>query len=155
MSSLSQRASVCLEPLGDVAASVSSGHQRTTASLALATGAEIAPHRHDEPQVVYASQGVVAVTTEGGSWVAPRNRAIWIPAGMAHHHRAYGATALHTFGLAGDNPLGLSSPTILAVSPLLRELVVAFTAHPAEDTPRRRRLRAVIVDELRATGQEP
>ncbi|MGL5930693.1 MAG: helix-turn-helix transcriptional regulator, partial [Dermatophilaceae bacterium] len=45
--------------------------------------------------------------------------------------------------------------TILAVSPLLRELVVAFTAHPAEDTPRRRRLRAVIVDELRATGQEP
>lgn len=127
----------------------------TTTSSHLSAGEGIAPHRHEEHQVVYASRGVVAVVTGDRSWVAPPNRAIWIPAGTVHHHRMYGRTHLHTLGLAGDDPLGPGSPAILAVSPLLRELVVTYTAHPAEDSGRRRRLRAVILDELRTTRQEP
>jgi quercetin dioxygenase-like cupin family protein len=92
-----------------------------TVTLRLASGDQIPAHRHDDHQIVYAARGVLAVTTDKGSWIAPATRAIWIPAGTSHAHRAYGELKLHTVGLAAtDNPLGLQSPTVLTVAPLLR-----------------------------------
>jgi AraC-like DNA-binding protein len=126
-----------------------------TSTLRLASGDRIDAHRHDDHQIVYAGRGVLAVTTDEGSWVAPATRAIWIPAGTFHAHRAYGELNLHTVGLpATDNPLGLDSPTVLAVGPLLRELIVAYTADDT-DSPERSRLRAVLLDQLRASPQQP
>jgi AraC-like DNA-binding protein len=126
-----------------------------TRTLRLASGDRIDAHRHDDHQVVYAGRGVLAVTTDDGSWAAPATRAIWIPAGTFHAHRAYGELNLHTVGLpATDNPLGLDSPTVLAVGPLLRELIVAYTAVDT-DTPERGRLRAVLLDQLRTSPQQP
>ena len=119
-----------------------------TRTLRLASGDKIDAHRHDDHQIVYAGRGVLAVTTDQGSWVAPATRAIWIPAGTFHAHRAYGELKLHTVGLsASDNPLQLDSPTVLAVGPLLRELIIAYTGSDA-DTPERARLRAVLLDQL-------
>jgi mannose-6-phosphate isomerase-like protein (cupin superfamily) len=95
-----------------------------TRTLRLASGDQIPAHRHDDHQIVYAGRGVLAVTTNKGSWIAPATRAIWIPAGTFHAHRAYGELKLHTVGLAAaDNPLELDSPTVLTVAPLLRELI--------------------------------
>jgi quercetin dioxygenase-like cupin family protein len=92
-----------------------------TRTLRLASGDRIDAHRHDDHQIVYAGRGVLAVTTDTGSWIAPATRAIWIPAGTYHAHRAYGELDLHTVGLpASDNPLRIDSPTVLAVGPLLR-----------------------------------
>ena len=126
-----------------------------TRTLRLASGDRIDAHRHDDHQIVYAGRGVLAVTTDDGSWVAPATRAIWIPAGTFHAHRAYGELNLHTVGLpATDNPLGLDSPTVLVVGPLLRELIVAYTAGDT-DTPERGRLRAVLLDQLRTSPQQP
>ena len=126
-----------------------------TRTLRLGSGEEIDAHRHDDHQIVYAGRGVLAVTTNNGSWVAPATRAIWIPAGTFHAHRAYGEVRLHTLGLpATDNPLRLDSPTVLAVGPLLRELIVAYT-RDNDDTPERTRLRAVLLDQLRASPQQP
>ncbi len=126
-----------------------------TRTLRLASGDRIDAHRHDDHQIVYAGRGVLAVTTDEGSWVAPATRAIWIPAGTFHAHRAYGELDLHTVGLpATDNPLRLDAPTVLAVGPLLRELIVAYTAGDT-DTPARRRLRAVLLDQLRISPQQP
>jgi AraC-like DNA-binding protein len=126
-----------------------------TRTLRLESGDTIDAHRHDDHQIVYAGRGVLAVTTDRGSWVAPATRAIWIPAGTFHAHRAYGELKLHTVGLpATDNPLRLDSPTVLAVGPLLRELIIAYTGSDA-DTPERTRLRAVLLDELRASPQQP
>jgi AraC-like DNA-binding protein len=126
-----------------------------TVTLRLASGDKIDAHRHDDHQIVYAGRGVLAVTTDRGSWVAPATRAIWIPAGTFHAHRAYGELKLHTVGLpAIDNPLRLDSPTVLAVGPLLRELIIAYTGSGA-DTPERIRLRAVLLDQLRASPQQP
>src|SRR5271167_3799100 len=77
-----------------------------TRTLRLASGDTIDAHRHDDHQIVYAGRGVLAVTTDQGSWVAPATRAIWIPAGTFHAHRAYGELKLHTVGLsAADNRL--------------------------------------------------
>ncbi len=75
----------------------------------LAPGGGIDAHRHDTHQIVYACSGVLSVTTDAGTWVAPASRAIWIPAGTVHEHRAHGNTDLRLVGLTGD-PLGLAGP---------------------------------------------
>jgi AraC-like DNA-binding protein len=127
-----------------------------THARSLAAGEHIDAHRHDDHQIVYAGSGVLAVTTDAGTWFAPGNRAIWVPAGAVHAHRAGGHIDLHLVGLpADDNPLGLDAPTVLAVGPLLRELIVAYTRAPDDDSPERHRLLAVLRDQLRASPQQP
>ena len=127
-----------------------------TRARSLAAGERIDAHRHDEHQIAYAGSGMVAVTTDAGTWFAPGTRAIWVPAGTVHAHRAHGQLELHFVGLpAADNPLGLDAPAVLAVSPLLRELILAYTRDPDDDTPERRRLLAVLRDQLRASPQQP
>jgi AraC-like DNA-binding protein len=127
-----------------------------TRTKSLAAGETIDAHRHDDHQIVYAGTGVLAVTTDAGTWFAPGTRAIWVPAGTVHAHRAHGHLDLHLLGLpASDNPLGLDAPTVLVVGPLLRELLLAYTSEPDDPTPERRRLRAVLLDRLRASPQQP
>ncbi|MGP3953872.1 AraC family transcriptional regulator [Streptomyces sp. 7N604] len=122
----------------------------------LAPGAAIDAHRHDDHQIVYASRGVLAITTDAGSWIAPATRAIWVPAGTVHAHQAHGRLQLHLIGLpATDNPHGLDEPTVLTVGPLLRELILAYTRTPHDGSPERRRLRAVLLDQLRVSPQLP
>ncbi|GHJ39364.1 helix-turn-helix transcriptional regulator [Streptomyces sp. TS71-3] len=127
-----------------------------TRTQRLTTGTGIDAHRHDDHQIAYAGRGVLTVTTSTGTWVAPATRAIWIPAGTVHAHQAHGDVELHLVGLpAADNPLALDEPTVLAVAPLLRELLLAHTRPPLEDSPERTRLRAVLLDRLRASPQQP
>jgi AraC-like DNA-binding protein len=129
-----------------------------TRTRTLTPGERIDAHRHDDHQIVYAGSGVLAVTTDAGTWFAPGTRAIWVPAGCVHAHRAHGHLDLHLLGLPPDtNPLDLDAPTVLAVSPLLRELILAYTHDTPDthDTPERRRLRAVLLDQLRASPQQP
>ncbi|HLL34932.1 MAG TPA: helix-turn-helix transcriptional regulator [Streptomyces sp.] len=127
-----------------------------TRTQRLASGAAIDAHRHDDHQIVYAGRGVLTVTTGVGSWVAPGTRAIWVPAGTVHSHQAHGDLELHLVGLpATENPLALDTPAVLTVSPLLRELIIACT-HTADDGgPERARLRAVLLDQLRISPQQP
>lgn len=107
-----------------------------TRTQSLAAGAEVDAHRHDDHQIVYAGQGVLSVTASTGTWVAPATRAIWIPAGTVHAHQAHGDLDMHLIGLeTGDDPIGLEKPTVLAVGPLLRELILAYTAAPSTTAP--------------------
>ncbi|MFI6506403.1 AraC family transcriptional regulator [Streptosporangium sp. NPDC050855] len=122
----------------------------------LPAGAGIDAHRHDENQIVYAGRGVLSVITDAGSWIAPATRAIWIPAGAVHEHRAYGDTVLHLVGLpVEDNPLRLDRPAVIGVDPLLRELIIAYTGQPGGPAAERLRLRAVLLDRLRRSTQQP
>jgi len=85
-----------------------------------------------------------------------RNRAIWVPAGTQHAHRAYSDLELRLVGLpTTENPLGLDAPTVVAVSPLLRELILVYTADPDQHTAERTRLLSVLLDQLRASPQQP
>ncbi|MEV5164898.1 helix-turn-helix transcriptional regulator [Streptomyces werraensis] len=126
-----------------------------TRTQRLASGAEIEAHRHDDHQIVYAGRGVLSVTTSAGSWVAPATRAIWVPADTVHAHQAHGDLELHLVGLpARENPLRLDTPTVLSVSPLLRELIIAYTLTEDDDSPERLRLHAVLLDQLRISVQQ-
>ncbi|MDW6059043.1 helix-turn-helix transcriptional regulator [Streptomyces sp. FXJ1.4098] len=131
-------------------------HRPTTTRL-LDPGSGLSAHRHDVHQVVYAGRGVLSVTTEAGSWVVPATRAIWVPVGTLHQHRAYGRTVLHGVGLPVEaNPLGLDGPAVLAVGPLLRELIIAYSRPDADPaTAESRRLLAVLLDQLRQAPQQP
>jgi AraC-like DNA-binding protein len=133
----------------------------TTGHRPIHAGGGIEPHWHDRNQIVYAGRGVLSVTTDAGSWVAPATRAIWIPAGTLHQHRAYGETTLHTVGLE-ENPLALDVPSALVVSPLLRELILTYTSAEEDEEVGERgesaevlRLRGVLLDQLRRSPQRP
>jgi AraC-like DNA-binding protein len=121
----------------------------------LPPGGGIVAHRHDRHQIIHAGRGVLSVTTDAGSWVAPATRALWIPAGTTHEHRAYGRTVLHAVGVPADtNPLGLDRPAVLAVGPLLRELIIAYSRPGVEHTAEGLRMRAVLLDQLRHTPEQ-
>jgi AraC-like DNA-binding protein/quercetin dioxygenase-like cupin family protein len=125
----------------------------------LLAGEAIEPHFHDQAQLVYPAHGLLGVTTSRGTWMAPPNRAVWIPAGAEHQHRAYGVTdfrgLLFPAELTRDQR---DQPTVVAVSGLLRELILALTsAEAAEGRPdgARRRLERVALDQLRESSEQP
>lgn len=120
-----------------------------------AGGEVIDRHRHDDHQLVYVSTGVLAIQTEAGAWVAACGRAIWIPAGTWHEHRFYGASSFHTVGFpVAGAPLTDHTPVIVAVSGLLRELLIACT-DPGLPASESRRVRAVVRDQLRRAHVQP
>ena len=147
--------------------------QPPTWSRDLAAMNEIDAHWHDGHQIAYASRGVLAVYTGTSRWIAPPHRAMWIPAGVVHAHRAYGATRLHLFAVpaslagrpgscSGDCKYGGATPhcepAMFAVTPLLREALTR--AHHGLCGPRRRpreRTRAKAAGTLggRAPPQPP
>jgi AraC-like DNA-binding protein len=84
-------------------------------------------HDHAEHQLVYPSSGVLHVRTDRGAWVVPPRRAVWLPAGVPHSHRAHGRTQMLTLAFPADvNPLNSIEPTVLAVGQLLREVIIAL-----------------------------
>ena len=114
-------------------------------------------HRHDDHQLIYVSSGVIAIGTEHGSWVASGDRALWVPAGTWHEHRFYGPTRFHTVGFPVDGTepvLSSREPTIIAVDPLVRELLVALTG-PALGSTETGHLHAVLRDRLRRVVLQP
>ena len=107
-------------------------------------------HDHAEQQLVYPSRGLLIVSTSHGSWVVPPQRAVWLPAAVAHAHQAYGATQLRTVAFGVHvNPLGLTQPTVLSVSRLLRELIIALTDDPARPLDEQRDLKRVALHQLK------
>jgi AraC-like DNA-binding protein len=107
-------------------------------------------HDHAEQQLLYPSSGLLIVSTTHGSWVVPPQRAVWLPAAVAHAHQAYGATQVRTVAFPVDvNPLGLTQPTVLNVSRLLRELIIAITDDPARRVEEQHDLKRVALCQLR------
>jgi AraC-like DNA-binding protein len=47
-------------------------------------GVRLDTHMHREAQLVYAACGVMQVTTPKGRWLVPPDRAVWVPARLAH-----------------------------------------------------------------------
>lgn len=117
-----------------------------TETRRLAPGAEVDHHRHDEPQVIYASAGALEVTAADGTWFTPPTRAIWVPAGTPHRWIVHGPATVHLVGIPDrTKPLG-DHPALLQVSPLVRELIIA-AAEQGTATPAGRRLLGVLLDQ--------
>lgn len=116
---------------------------------ALVHGEAIAPHSHAQGQLLYAASGVLATTTERGTWVSPADRISWTPPCFEHHHRAYGETEIGIVELPDELCGGLPEhPSVFAVSALLREVVLKLTDGRALRPGVGARLLQVAVDEL-------
>lgn len=108
------------------------------------------PHHH---QLIYAVHGVMVVLSEGGQWIVPPTRAIWMPAGTTHQVRHLGEVRMRSLFVRPDAaPLLTDRPQVVGISSLLRELIQAAMAVPipyAADS-RDGRLMRLLLDELHA-----
>ncbi len=106
-------------------------------------------HRHLIHQLVWARRGVLTVQVEAAAWFLPPTLALWIPAGLAHATHSTDHTWMRSpYFLPSRCPIRWSTATVVAVSPLLRELL----DHLAESDlppPQRMRVEAVLFDLLR------
>ncbi|NIV98394.1 hypothetical protein GWN26_04260, partial [Candidatus Saccharibacteria bacterium] len=67
------------------------------------SGDLIEPHQHTRSQLLYASTGVMTVTTDEGIWVVPPLRAVWIPAQTQHQIKASGNLSMRTLYIDPDH----------------------------------------------------
>ena len=115
-------------------------------------------HRHRRAQLVFATRGMMTVTTDSGLWVVPPQRAVWVPAEADHALRMHDFVQLRTLYIdpaqAPDLP---QRPQVLAVTPLLRELILRLMSLPAAATVEGAgaRLVTVMLDELRDGAEAP
>jgi AraC-like DNA-binding protein len=129
-----------------------------TSTADVRAGAIIAEHTHDWHQLIYVRSGLMSVTTTAGSWIAPLNWGVWVPAGAGHAIRFVGDSELRTIYVQPawrtDFPAECCT---LAVSPLLRELIVRATAIGMLDgrDPTESAIAALIVAELGEPGPPP
>lgn len=117
-----------------------------------AAGWEVLPHTHTKHQLIYATQGVMAVRTALGHWVVPPSRGLWMPAGMTHSIRCMGAVHMRSLFVQVDAAPGLFLDcSVVGISPLLRELINAasWVAQPYQPNTRDGRLMRLLLDELR------
>lgn len=122
----------------------------------LAHGFHVGVHSHVDGQLVYAVTGVLSTLTERGTWVAPANRITWTPPGFEHSHRFYGAADVRILAIPRDLCGALArQPTVFAVSPLLREALLALTEREDARPGAYERLRGVIIDELVEAPDQP
>jgi AraC-like DNA-binding protein len=95
---------------------------------------------------------------EEGSWVAPPERAIWVPSGVRHSTRHSVGTELRSVFVRMDAVPGLPTHcAVVQVSPLLRELLLAVMDLPAlydEDGVDGRLVR-VLLDRIAVLPDEP
>jgi len=133
-----------------------SGRPITVFGSDYAPGEHLTAHRHARGQLAFAASGIMTVTTEGtptrqgGAWIVPPSQALWIPPRLTHAIRMTGKVAMRTLYLRGDAAGFMpDAPEVLAVSPLLRELILRMI----ERWPERDRdghMTALILTELRA-----
>jgi len=115
-----------------------------TIELAPSQGFDL--HVHERHQLALAASGVLIMSGIDRSWVLPRTRALWIPAGIPHAVAVSGRTTmLSTYVDPAHCPLGWDEPTVVGASGLLGELV-AHLAQPGLAVERRQRAEAVLWD---------
>jgi AraC-like DNA-binding protein len=127
------------------------GFDVRTYAAGLHAGTVLPAHAHGWGQLIFAASGVMQVITDEATWTVPPTRAIWAPAGVRHAIVARGEVAMRTLYIdrPRSDPLP-DRPRVLAVAPLLRELILRILevgmldpARPPHD-----RLAGLLVDLL-------
>jgi AraC-like DNA-binding protein/quercetin dioxygenase-like cupin family protein len=88
-------------------------------------------HRHARSQLLYASSGVMTVTTANGIWVVPSLRAVWIPALVEHQISCSGRLSMRTLYIKPEvTPNFPQQCCVVSVPAILRELILYATTLP-------------------------
>ncbi|HWV62215.1 MAG TPA: helix-turn-helix transcriptional regulator [Oxalicibacterium sp.] len=94
-------------------------------------GTRLGLHVHREAQLLYASSGIMQVTTPKGRWLVPPARAVWLPPGIEHAVDVLADIEMRALlvppsWLATHPEAGrLQREFVVSVRPLLRETILA------------------------------
>lgn len=114
-------------------------------------GLNLGRHKHRWGQLVYASAGVMRVSTDARAWTVTPTRAIWIPAGIDHAIAGRGEVSLRTLYIAPSRAAPLPRDAgVLEITPLLRELILHILGAGmlAPEWAEQDRLAGVLIDQL-------
>jgi AraC-like DNA-binding protein/quercetin dioxygenase-like cupin family protein len=120
-------------------------------------GTRLDLHAHREAQLVFAAEGLMQVETPKGRWLVPPDRAVWVPARLAHAIDVLADVEMRSIyfqprWLASRAPSRqLKGEFVVRVGPLLRELVLALFEERS-DSERVMLLAGVVVGELARAG---
>lgn len=100
-------------------------------SKTFADGFVIPLHEHERDQLLYAISGIMRLRTEREAWIVPADGAVYIPAGTAHSVGMHGDVDMRTLYIdAVANDTRPRDLCVVAVSNLLRELILALSEEP-------------------------
>ena len=121
-------------------------------------GYRIDSHQHARSQLLYASTGVMTVMTDGGIWVVPPLRAVWIPAQTQHQIIASGKLSMRTLYINPEHCVRTPEQCcVVSVSPLLRELILYAVKMPTYYPPDgpEEHIITVILDQIQHLDVKP
>jgi AraC-like DNA-binding protein/quercetin dioxygenase-like cupin family protein len=108
-------------------------------------------HYHEVGQLLYAISGTLRVFTHDNIVLLPPTMAVWLPPSLHHRVEAVTNTEMRViFSRPDILPIDGEQSRILAVSPLLRELILAIISSAPSDvlTPRHTSLHDLFTTEL-------
>lgn len=110
-------------------------------------GEAFAPPAHDDHQLVWTPDGILAVEILDRYWMLPTTLALWVPAGVLHTPLALRESVMEGIYLdPARTTRGWESPTAVRMTPLTRHLI-AHLRQPLAPEPRAR-AEAVLLDVL-------
>lgn len=121
-------------------------------------GETVPRHSHERAQLLYATEGIMRVTTDAERYTLPPGRALWLPATLPHAVAMPRGLAMRALFLRADAARDLPArPAALSVSPLLRELILAACDEPLEwdEHGRGGHLAALMLEEIRRAPHLP
>ena len=95
----------------------------TTHAREYPSGFRIPFHAHGSDQLVYASRGVMEITSGENVWILPPHFGLWVPARRGHSIRMLEHVAMRTLYLRPGTHKSWTACTVFHVTPFLRELI--------------------------------
>jgi AraC-like DNA-binding protein len=142
----------------------------------LAEDTHVEPHRHAWAQLAWSATGVLRLTTDGGTYLVPPSRAVWIPPGVEHAvtvveladlctlylHQRPGCCGPGARKAAQAEQRDWQQCRVLEVSELLRALMLALPSAPdgaappsPADLEREKLVAPLLADELKRAAPVP
>lgn len=100
-------------------------------------GTRLGLHVHREAQLLFASSGIMQVTTPKGRWLVPPARAVWLPPGIEHAVDVLANIEMRALLVPAEwlaahpEASRLNREFVVTVGPLLRETILAAFKHAA------------------------
>jgi AraC-like DNA-binding protein len=117
-----------------------------------------AEHAHRWHQIVYATSGVLTVAVEGRSFVLSPEQAVWLPTGVRHRVGSLLGAQFRSLWVADEAGRDVAErPTVFAVQPLLRALILEAVALEGvqDNDGYAGRVTALILDQFRRSRPLP
>lgn len=105
----------------------------------------VGEHSHNDHQIIHAIKGVMRVKAEGGIWVIPPGRCLWMPMCKKHQIICMGDVQMKTIYIPDDAAYS-SKVFLFEISPLMREVLVNLS--DIEDHPLLNSLQKILKYEL-------